>query len=62
MCYQNFDSFVLGLGFLTSKSNYYVYFKQDGGYFLIISLYVDDMLCFGISKDVIHGLKYHLSI
>jgi hypothetical protein len=60
MWYQKFDSFVLGLGFLISKSNHCVYYKQDGGHFLVITLYVDDMLFFGNSKDVICDLKSQL--
>jgi hypothetical protein len=61
MWYQKFDSFVLGLGFLRSKSDHCVYYKHDGGHFLVITLYVDDMLFFGNSKDVICDLKSQLS-
>jgi hypothetical protein len=61
MWYQNFDSFVLGLGFPRSKSNHFVFYKPYGCFFLVITLYVDDMLLFGNSKDVILDLKYHLS-
>ena len=57
MWYQKFDSFVLGLGFLRSKLDHYVYYKQDWGHFLVITLYVDDMLFLGNSQDVIHDLK-----
>jgi hypothetical protein len=38
-----------------------VYYKQDGVHFLVITLYVDDMLFFGNSKDVICDLKFQLS-
>jgi len=62
MWYQNFDSFLFGLGFLISKSNLYVYYKQDGGHFLVITLYVDDMVFFGNNKDVICDLKSRLLI
>ena len=31
--------------------------QQDGGHFLVITLYVDDMLFFGNNKDVICDLK-----
>jgi hypothetical protein len=55
-----FDSFFLGLGFLRSKSNHYVYDKHDGGHFLVITIYVDDMLYFGNIKDVICDLKSYL--
>jgi hypothetical protein len=46
MWYQKIDYFVLGLEILRSKSNHCVYYKQGGGHFLVISLYVDDMLFF----------------
>jgi hypothetical protein len=61
MWYQNFDSFMLGLGFLGSKLDHCVYYKQNGGHLLVITLYVDDMLYFSNSKDVIYDLKSHLS-
>lgn len=38
-----------------------MYYKQDGGHFLIITLCVDDMLFFGNRKDVIRNLKSQLS-
>jgi hypothetical protein len=38
-----------------------VYYKQDGDHFLVISLYVDDMLLFGNSKDVFFYLESQLS-
>jgi hypothetical protein len=37
-----------------------MYYKHDSGYFLVITLYVDDMLFFGDSKDVIDDLKPQL--
>jgi hypothetical protein len=44
---------VLGLEFLRSKLDNGVYYKYDGGHFLVIILYLDDMLFFGNNKDVI---------
>ena len=38
-----------------------MYYKYDGSYFLLVTLYVDDILFFGNSKDVIHDLKSYLS-
>lgn len=43
MCNQNFDTYVFNLKFERSKFDYYVYFKYDNDYFLVISLYVDDV-------------------
>ena len=62
MWYQKYDSFVLGLGFLISKSDHYVSSKHNRGHFLIIIVYVDDMLFFGNSKNVICDLKSKISI
>jgi hypothetical protein len=50
------------LGFLRSKSDNSMYYKQGGSHFLVTSVYVDYMLFFGNSKDVISDLKFHLSI
>jgi hypothetical protein len=52
MWYQKFDSFVLRLGFMRSKSYHY-----HGGHLLVITLYVEDMLFFGNNKYAIFYLK-----
>jgi len=61
MWYQKFDSFVLSLGFVRSKSDHCVYYKIENGQLLIISLYVDDMLFIGNGKGMISKLKSQLS-
>ena len=61
MWYQKFDTYVLSLGFVWSKFNHYVYFKSDGDGFLVIALYVDDMLFIGKGKGLIVELKSQLS-
>ena len=43
MWYQNFDTYILGLGFMRSKADHSVYSKQVGDRFINIVLYVDDM-------------------
>jgi hypothetical protein len=48
---------VLSLGFLRSKLDNCVYYKQDSGHFLVITLYIDDVLFFGNDVDVISDLK-----
>ena len=53
MWYQNFDTYILGLGFVRSKADHYVYSKQVGDHFINIVLYVDGMLLIGNDKDVI---------
>jgi hypothetical protein len=51
----------VGIEIFDTKSDHCVYYKHDGGHFLVISLYVDDMLFFGNEKDLIHDLKSQLS-
>ena len=46
---------------MRSKSDHCVYFKSDGNGFLVIALYVDDMLCIGKGKGLIVELKVQLS-
>jgi hypothetical protein len=52
---------VIGLRFLRSQSDIYGYYKHDDGHFLVITLYVDNMLIFGNNKDVTSDLKSQLS-
>ena len=40
---QKFDSYVVSLGFVRTKSDHCVYFKYGGDCFLVITLHVDDM-------------------
>lgn len=60
MWYLKFDTFVLSLGFVRSKSDHCVYFKIKNGCLLIISLYVDDIFLIGNDKGMIFDLKSHL--
>jgi hypothetical protein len=61
MWYQNFDKYILGLGFLRSKVDHCVYSKQVGNHFIYVVLYVDDMLVVGNNMDVIKEVKSQLS-
>ena len=62
MWYQKYDTYVLSLGFMRSKSDNCVYYKAEGDRILIIALYVDDMLFIGNSKEMILELKSQLSL
>jgi hypothetical protein len=44
MWYQKFDTYILSLGFVRSKVDHCVYSKEEGGHFIYVALYVDDML------------------
>ena len=61
MWYQNFDTYIMVLGFVRSKVNHYVYYKQIGEHFIYIVLYVDDMLLVGNNMEVIKEMKMQLS-
>src|ERR1700722_8602124 len=61
MWYQKFDTYILGLGFVRSRSDHYVYSKQVGNHFIYVVLYVDDMLLVGNNMDVIKEVKSQLS-
>jgi hypothetical protein len=53
MWYQNFDTYILGLGFTRSKDDHYVYFELVGDHLIYLFLYVDDMLLMGNNKEII---------
>ena len=61
MWYQQFDTFIWGLGFTRSKANHCVYFKLIGDHVIYLVLYVDDMLLVGNEKKIIQDLKAHFS-
>lgn len=57
MWYKKLDTYVLGLDFVRSIVDHCVYSKQIGNDFVIITLYVDDMLLIGNSKKIISVVK-----
>jgi hypothetical protein len=59
--YNFFDTYILGLGFVRSRDDHYVYPKQFGNHFIYVVLYVDDMLLVGNKMDVIKEVKSQLS-
>jgi hypothetical protein len=61
MWYQKFDTYILGLGFVRSRVDHFVYSKQVGNHFIYVVLYVDDMLLVGNNMDVIKEVKSQLS-
>jgi hypothetical protein len=61
MWYQNFDTYILGLGFRRSKVDHYVYFKLVGDHFIYVVLYVDDMLLIGNKQEFIKEVRTQLS-
>ena len=55
--YAKIDGFLLSLSFVRCKYDPNVYLKLNHGYFMIIFLYVDDLLITGSSKKDIYSLK-----
>jgi hypothetical protein len=53
--------YILSLGFLRIKFDHYIYSKEEGGSFIYVALYVDDMLLIGNSMDAINEVKKKLS-
>ena len=44
MWYQQFDTYILGLGFVRSRVDHCVYSKKFSNHFIYVLLYVDGML------------------
>jgi hypothetical protein len=61
MWYQQFDTYILGLGFVRSRADHYVYSMHVGNHFIYVVLNVDDMLLVGNNMDVIKEVKLQLS-
>ena len=58
--YKKFNSFIGSSGFLRCQADHCYYVKNLGNSFIILFLYVDDILIVGSSKQVIHKLKWEL--
>jgi hypothetical protein len=61
MWYQNFDTYMLGLGFTRRKYDHCMYFKLIGDHLIYLVLYVDHMLLIGNNKEIIKDVKTQLS-
>jgi hypothetical protein len=61
MWYQKSDTYILTLGFVRSKYDHCIYSKEEGGCFIYVVLYVDDMLLIGNNMDAIKEVKQQLS-
>ena len=55
--YAKIDGFLLSLSFVRCKSDPNVYLKLIHGYFMIIVLYLDDLVITGSSKNEFSSLK-----
>jgi hypothetical protein len=59
--YQNFNTYILSLGFVRSKIDHCIYSKEEGGCFVYVALYVNDMLLIENNKNVIKEAKKQVS-
>ncbi|KAH9734074.1 Integrase catalytic domain-containing protein [Citrus sinensis] len=60
--YKRFDSFIMSLGYNRLSSDHCAYYKRfEDNDFIILLLYVDDMLVAGPNKDRIQELKAQLA-
>ena len=61
MLHQNFYTYFLSLVFVWSKADHCIYSKEEGGNFIYVALYVDNMLLIGNNMDTIKEVKKQLS-
>ena len=60
--YKRFDSFIMRLGYNRLSSDHCAYYKKfEDNDFIILLLYVDDMLVAGPNKDRVQELKAQLA-
>ena len=61
--YKRFDSFIISLGHNRLSSDHCTYYKrfEENDVFIIMLLYVDDMLVIGPNKDRVQELKAQLA-
>jgi hypothetical protein len=58
--HEKFDVTLISVGFSVNESDRCVYYRHGGGQGVILCLYVDDILIFGTSLDVINEVKTFL--
>jgi hypothetical protein len=61
MWYQKFNTYILGSGFVRSKVYHCIYSKEEGGHFIYVALYIDNMLLIGNNMNAIKEVKKQLS-
>jgi hypothetical protein len=55
--YEKFDVTLVSVGFSVNEADWCVYHHQGGGQGVILCLYVNDILIFGTSLDVINKVR-----
>jgi hypothetical protein len=59
--HEKFDTTLTSAGYVVNEADRYVYYRHGGGHFVILCLYVDDILIFGTNMDIINEVKSFLS-
>jgi hypothetical protein len=59
--HEKFDTTLTGAGFAVNEADRCVYYRHGGGQSVILCLYVDDILIFRTSIDIINEVKSFLS-
>ena len=59
--HEKFDTTLTSAGFAINEADRCVYYRHGGGNSIILCLYVDDILIFGMNIDAINEVKSFLS-
>ena len=59
--HEKFDTTLMSAGFAVNEADRCVYYRHGGGNSVILCLYVDDILIFGMNIDAINAVKSFLS-
>jgi hypothetical protein len=59
--HEKFDTTLTIAGYVVNEADRCVYYQHGGGHFVILCLYVDDILIFGTNMDIINEVKSFLS-
>jgi hypothetical protein len=55
--HEKFDTTLTSAGFAINEADRCVYYRHGGSEYVILCLYVDDILIFGINSDAINEVK-----
>lgn len=60
--YAKFSSFLIAQGFTKSKVDFSLFTKGQDGNFVVLLVYVDDIVITGALVEAIQDIKSHLSV
>jgi hypothetical protein len=59
--HEKFDMTITSMDFAINEADRCVYYRHGGGEYVILCLYIDDILIFGTNIDAINEVKSFLS-